>query len=590
MRRKRLVWQLFPAFLLVTFLSLVAVTWYAAESWRQFYLKQTAGDLETRARLVETQLQRIFSPAAGPRIDELCKHLGKISATRLTFILPSGQVVGDSDEDPPRMDNHGDRPEVKAALQGRVGVSTRFSYTLRHDMMYVAVPLKEQDRVVGVVRAALPMAAMAQALRALYLKIALGAVGVILLVASLSYLISRRLSQPLEDLKRGALRFARGDLSRKLPIPEAEELGSLAEALNHMAEQLGDRINALLRQGQEQQAILSSMVEGVMAVDTEGRLITLNRAGAQMLGVSPEMTPNLGIQEVVKDPDLQWFVTRTLSSQEPIEGEVVLKTDGQRIIQAHGTSLRDPQGMVLGMLLVFHDITHLRRLESARRDFVANVSHELKTPVTSIKGFVETLLGGALKEPDNAERFLRIIAQQTDRLNEIIDDLLSLSRIEQDAERGQIFLETGRIKGVLEGAIHVCEAKAKDKEITISLTCPEDLRARINAPLLEQALVNLVDNAIKFSGPGSVVQAEAERVGAEVLIRVKDQGCGIPKEHLPRIFERFYRVDAGRSRKDGGTGLGLAIVKHIAQAHGGRVTVASSVGQGSVFSLHLLPD
>jgi len=589
-RRKRLVWQLFPAFLLVTFLSLVAVTWYAAESWRQFYLKQTAGDLETRARLVETQLQRIFSPAAGPRIDELCKHLGKISATRLTFILPSGQVVGDSDEDPPRMDNHGDRPEVKAALQGRVGVSTRFSYTLRHDMMYVAVPLKEQDRVVGVVRAALPMAAMAQALRALYLKIALGAVGVILLVASLSYLISRRLSQPLEDLKRGALRFARGDLSRKLPIPEAEELGSLAEALNHMAEQLGDRINALLRQGQEQQAILSSMVEGVMAVDTEGRLITLNRAGAQMLGVSPEMTPNLGIQEVVKDPDLQWFVTRTLSSQEPIEGEVVLKTDGQRIIQAHGTSLRDPQGMVLGMLLVFHDITHLRRLESARRDFVANVSHELKTPVTSIKGFVETLLGGALKEPDNAERFLRIIAQQTDRLNEIIDDLLSLSRIEQDAERGQIFLETGRIKGVLEGAIHVCEAKAKDKEITISLTCPEDLRARINAPLLEQALVNLVDNAIKFSGPGSVVQAEAERVGAEVLIRVKDQGCGIPKEHLPRIFERFYRVDAGRSRKDGGTGLGLAIVKHIAQAHGGRVTVASSVGQGSVFSLHLLPD
>ena len=590
MRRKRLVWQLFPAFLLVTFLSLVAVTWYAAASWREFHLQQTASDLETRARLVEMQLQGRFSPTAGSGTDELCKRLKKITATRLTVILPSGQVVGDSDEDPARMDNHGDRPEIKEALQGRVGVSTRFSYTLGHDMMYVAVPLKEQDRVVGVVRASLPMAAIAQALRTLFLKIALGAVGVILLVAFLSFLISRRLSQPLEDLKRGALRFARGDLSRKLPIPESEEMGSLAEALNHMAEQLEERFNALTRQGQEQEAILSSMVEGVMAVDTESRLITLNRAGAQMLRISPEMAKNLSIQEVVKDPDLQWFVTRTLSSQEPIEGEVVLETDGQRIIQAHGVSLRDKEGMAMGTLIVFHDITHLRRLESARRDFVANVSHELKTPVTSVKGFVETLLGGALKEPENAERFLRIIAQQTDRLNEIIDDLLSLSRIEQEAERGQIFLETRRIKGVLEEAIHICEVKAKDKEITLYLTCPEDLRARINAPLLEQAMVNLVDNAIKFSGPGSIVQVEAERVGAEVIVRVQDQGCGIPKEHLPRIFERFYRVDAGRSRKDGGTGLGLAIVKHIAQAHGGRVTVGSSVGQGSVFSLHLLPD
>jgi two-component system phosphate regulon sensor histidine kinase PhoR len=241
--------------------------------------------------------------------------------------------------------------------------------------------------------------------------------------------------------------------------------------------------------------------------------------------------------------------------------------------------------MAIGTLVVFHDITHLRRLETARRDFVANVSHELKTPITSIKGFVETLLAGALNEPENAEKFLRIIAQQTDRLNEIIDDLLSLSRIEQEAERHQIAFTRGNLKELLQAASQVCEAKAAAKNIGLSVTCPDALRASLNAPLLEQALVNLIDNAIKFSPANSTVRVEAQETGAEIIIRIMDHGDGIPPEHLDRIFERFYRVDAGRSRKVGGTGLGLAIVKHIAQAHGGRVTVSSTPVGGSTFSI-----
>jgi two-component system phosphate regulon sensor histidine kinase PhoR len=241
--------------------------------------------------------------------------------------------------------------------------------------------------------------------------------------------------------------------------------------------------------------------------------------------------------------------------------------------------------MVIGTLAVFHDITHLRRLETARRDFVANVSHELKTPITSIKGFVETLLAGALNEPENAEKFLRIIALQTDRLNEIIDDLLSLSRIEQGAERHQIAFARGNLKEMLQAAGQVCEAKAAPKNIGIEVACPDALRANFNAPLLEQALVNLLDNAIKFSPANSSVRMEAGIAGSEIVIRVMDQGGGIPPEHLDRIFERFYRVDAGRSREVGGTGLGLAIVKHIAQAHRGRVTVSSTPGQGSTFSI-----
>jgi two-component system phosphate regulon sensor histidine kinase PhoR len=520
----------------------------------------------------------------------LCKELGRLTYTRLTVILPSGAVVGDTDEAPARMENHGDRPEVQEAMKGGVGVSTRFSFTLRHDLMYVAVPVMEQDRIVGVVRASVPMAALAHALRSLYLKIALGALGIALLVAILSFIISRRLTRPLEDLERGARRFALGDLDRKLPLPASEELGSLAEAMNHMAAQLEDRIRTLIRQGQGQEAILASMVEGVLALDTDGRLITINRAGARMLRVNPEAVQKLALQEVVTNPELRWFVNRLLSAQESIEGEVTLKTDGQMVLQVHGTALRDAAGMVIGTLVVFHDITHLRRLETSRRDFVANVSHELKTPITSIKGFVETLLAGALKEPENAARFLHIIAQQTDRLNEIIDDLLSLSRIEQEAERHQIAFTRGNLKEVLQAAGQVCAAKAAAKNISLQVNCPDGLRASFNAPLLEQALVNLIDNAIKFSPVDSPVGLEAQRAGSEIVIRVKDQGGGIAPEYLERIFERFYRVDAGRSRKEGGTGLGLAIVKHIAQAHGGRVTVASTPGRGSLFSLYLQAD
>ncbi len=589
MPRQRLVWQLFPSYLLITVISLLAVTWYATVSWRQFYLEQTAIDLKTRAFLVQTFIKEGLAPENGPGIDRLSKDLGKLTATRLTIILPSGKVLGDSEEEPARMDNHSDRPEVQEALNGRVGISSRFSFTLGHERMYVAVPFEEQGRIVGVVRASLPLTAIARALRAVYLKTALGGLVIVLIMAALSLIISRRVSRPLEDLKRGALRFAAGDLSRRLPVPRSDELGSLAEAFNHMAEQLEDRIGALISQGQMQEAILASMVEGVIAVDAEQRLMTLNRAGAHLIGIDLVPSQNLGINELVRDPQLQSFITRTISAREPIEGEIVM-SNGEQIIQAHGTFLRDTLGADIGFLIVLHDVTHLRRLEMARRDFVANVSHELKTPITAIKGFVETLLGGALNEPENAENFLGIIARHTDRINEIIDDLLSLSRIEQDAEQGKVCLTTGKIRGVMEAASHICATKAEAKNIAVNLDCPDELRARISAPLLEQALVNLIDNAIKYSAPGSAVQVEAQRDGAEVVVRVRDQGCGIEKNQLSRIFERFYRVDAGRSRMIGGTGLGLAIVKHIAQAHGGRVTVASTPGKGSIFSLHLLPD
>jgi two-component system phosphate regulon sensor histidine kinase PhoR len=438
------------------------------------------------------------------------------------------------------------------------------------------------------VRASLTVAFIDRVLNAMYVKIALGGMSAALLAALLSLVMARRLSRPLIEMKQAAQRFAQGDLRVKVPVPPSDELASLAEALNYMAEQLDQRLRTVTRQRREQEAVLASMVEGVMAVDQRERLITLNQAGARLLGVDPETARERPLPEVVRHPDLQNFVAQALASPRQVDGEIILRDNGgDRLLQLRGTTLRDPQGKAFGALIVLNDVTRLRRLEQARRDFAANVSHELKTPITSIKGFVETLLDGAIQEPENALGFLQIIAKHADRLNEIIDDLLSLSRIEQDSEQGKIALSSGGLKEVLHNAIQVCRERAAAKDIGIDLTCPDDLAAAINAPLLLQAVVNLIDNAVKYSPAARPIQVEASRETGEVVILVRDQGPGIAPEHLPRLFERFYRVDPGRSRKVGGTGLGLAIVKHIAQAHGGYVTLKSAPGKGSTFLIHL---
>jgi len=276
-----------------------------------------------------------------------------------------------------------------------------------------------------------------------------------------------------------------------------------------------------------------------------------------------------------------------LSSQGSVEREMSLSTEEGRFVSAHGTILRDAEGNRIGALIVLNDITQLRRLENIRRDFVANVSHEIKTPITAIKGFVETLSDGRVNDRNDRERFLEIITRHVNRLEAIVEDLLRLSRIEKDAETEGINFIEANLRHVLENAIQVCRPKAESKGINLELICDETIIAKIDPPLLEQAVVNLLDNAIKYSPEKSSIRLETSRNKEELVIDIVDRGSGIEKEHLPRLFERFYRVDKARSRKLGGTGLGLAIVKHIVQAHRGRVTVQSSPGNGSTFSIHL---
>ena len=586
-KKKRLLWQLYPSYLMITIISLVAVTIYATSSLREFYLDRIAGDLQDRAYLLEKQILQFLDPLDTKVVDALCKELGKSSTTRITLVLPSGIVIGDSQDDPDRMDNHLLRPEVMQAKKGNVGRSIRFSTTLQQRMMYIAVPLMDHKRIVAVIRTSLPVTAIDQKLNSIQTQIAFGGLLIALVAAGISLYVSRRISQPIEKMKQGAEHFARGDLLHRLPETDSEEIGSLADALNQMAAQLDDRIKTIINQRNELEAILSSMEEGVIAFDRDERIISINQAAARIFEKTSKHMLNRSIQEVIRNPELQQFVTQALSSTDNLEGDITLYREGERIIYLHSTSLRDSSEDQIGVLVVMNDVTRVRRLENIRRDFAANVSHEIKTPLTAIKGFVETLRHGSVKNPEEIERFLGIIEKHVNRLTAILEDLISLSRIEQDDEKKAIKLQKNPIKNVLQTAIGNCREKADLKDITIDYVCEENLFAMIDPTLLEQALVNLLDNAITYSHEGSSVQVSAFQKHDSIIISVQDHGTGITKEHLPRIFERFYRADKARSRDLGGTGLGLAIVKHITQAHGGYATVESTPGKGSTFSLHL---
>jgi len=588
MKKLRLLWHLYPAFLVITLVAILAVTWYVSSALRQFHIVQTEKNLTARANLIIDQVQDDLTRGNAFNLDELSKRLGKKTETRITIILNDGKVLADSRENPQRMDNHARRPEVAAALSGSKGVSTRFSRTLQQNQMYVALPVSADGTIIGCVRTSIPVTAIGETLEALYQRIAGAGFLIAVVLAVLSLWLARRISQPLERMRRGAERFALGELDRRLPISGAEELADLAGSLNDMAAQLDERFQTVIRQRNELEAVLSSMVEGVLAVDNNETIIRINRAAANLFAVEPETIIARPVQEVLRKAELQQFIHDAISAKEPIERNLTIFRGNQEVLlQAHGSPLRNAQEKKIGALIVFNDITRLRRLENLRRDFVANVSHELKTPITAIKGWAETLRESKKDAPDEETRPIEVIVRQSDRLNAIVNDLLDLSRIEQEQEGAKIELQQAPIRPVIDATAQACSVDLEKKRIALTIVCTDSLKAPINPPLLEQALINLLNNAIKYSPEQSRVIIETAENGPDLMIKVTDFGCGIPTNHLPRLFERFYRVDVARSREMGGTGLGLAIVKHIAQAHHGSIEVESSPGKGSCFTLTL---
>ncbi len=602
MHERRLVWRLFVSYVLLASLALLALGWYASKTLDSALTNALVDRLEMTARAGAEQVEPAMSstsgvpthaddessgPVATSTAQQISTRLANLSHSRLTVVLPSGKVLADTSEPPERMENHADRPELIAALRGDSSRDNRFSATVGERMLYVAVPIRRGEAIIGAVRAAVPTSVSNQQLRHYQLQL-LGGLGVIgAVIAAIGYFFARRQSGPIEAVSLAAQRFAGGDLLQRLPGHEVRELARLSESLNQMATQLEERSHTIGRKGHEQEAVLASMVEGVLAVDSDERIISINRAAAQLVGATAAEVFGRSLQEVIRNADLRRFATRALESEDSIEDDMTLRGENERVLQVRGTALRDTRGRSIGAVIVLNDVTHYRHLENVRRDFVANVSHELKTPIASIKGFVETLLDGAVHHPQDSERFLKIVAKQADRLNSIIEDLLSLSKIEQSEEDASLPVEPGSIKDLLDAAVYDCQTKAADRNITVNISCEDTVMGNINERLLEQAIVNLLDNAIKYSEPGSEVLISGRTNTHEVTIAVSDHGCGIEKDHLPRLFERFYRVDKARSRKLGGTGLGLSIVKHIVQAHRGRVSVISTPGKGSTFTVHL---
>jgi len=602
-RRRRLLYRLFLSYLWITIAAAVLGGLYVAHLLREFHLAQTRKDLEARARLCANQILQLLDEdkikeslelrkdkRPNP-VHRLCKELGDAPGikTRITVILPDGTVIGDTEEDPWRMDNHAKRAEIRDAVKSKdlVGHSLRYSDTTQVDRMYVAFAVHRGGSLVAVVRASIPVMTIQQTLADIYKKIIAAAMVGAGLIAVASLWISRRISRPLEEMKAGAERFARGELDHRLADSDSEEIAALSAAMNEMASQLDDRIRTVTRQQGELQAMLVSMDEGVLAVDLNGKIISLNQAFAGILHVDVNELKGHIVHEVIRKPDLLEFVESTMSSTDPVEKTIELHDAEDTQLRARGTALLDARRQKIGALVVLYDVTRLLRLETVRRDFVANVSHELGTPITAIKGFVESLLDGALDDRENANRFLEIVLKQVDRLNAIADDLLTLSRLESKSEQQVAELKPDSVQSVLQAAIQTCEHAATEHRIGIELNCNEDLVTDIDVVLLERAIVNLIDNAVKYSEPETTVKVAGERLDGQIVIRVEDEGSGIASYHLPRLFERFYRVDKARSREQGGTGLGLAIVKHIAVLHHGSVDVASTVDVGSTFTIRL---
>lgn len=593
------LWRYLPWHLLLIISSLTVLTVFASITLKNIYMERIIEGLTTRSQLLFPVVQPHLKSGDFARVQTICDSLGSIVPGRFTVITADGTVVGDSDEHPSQMENHADRPEITEALHKGIGTSTRFSRTLKISMLYVAASFEQADIQPVVIRCSLPLTALTSTLNNLYQRFAIVLILVILGAALITFLISKRIRRPIAALIDGSERFSRGELDHRMHISDPLELLNLGRAMNSMAAQLKDRIATMNRQQREMKSVLSGMSEALIAVGPDGKIVRFNPAAGALFGISPEQAIHRTLQEVVRNMDLLRFVEDIRSADRSADHESVIHMDSDRFLQVRGSMLAIEKEQAVSpdstdaaaendwILLVLNDITRIKRLETVRKDFVANVSHELKTPITAISAAAETLISGAVDDRKNGGRFLQIIRKHTIRLHNLVEDLLQISRLEDPSRTVKQALDAQPLAAVAREAVSVCKPAAQDKQITLTLVADDDISAPVHTPTLEQALINLIDNAIKYSPAKTEVTVSITSRHGRACITVQDQGEGIPAEHQSRIFERFYRIDKSRSREQGGTGLGLAIVKHAVSVLNGEIAVESTPGQGSRFTITL---
>ncbi len=568
---------------------LVSVSAYSSWKLGHLYYDLSEENLISRTEIIREKVHNFLAKNDYENLNTYCSDVLSHNDIHVTVMLEGGKVIADSSDQPWDVATLANEPEIRKAVTTGMGSDIRVSGRFGNKMLFYAVAVKDKDgNLKAIIRTAKPVGIIDDRLRSSYLGFGKYGLFIILISGMLCWGVSRKISRPIEEVQRGVENFAKGNLNYKLAPVDSEELSTLTITMNKMADELDDRIRSLTRNRNELEAVLSSMAEGVIAVNSDGHIVSINRAACEILGIEQTKAKGKSIEEVVRDTQLQDFVKNALEGKgDKIRKEIVLPDKKTRFLHAYGRLIEGTGAGEISAIIVLDNVTHVKWLENVRREFVANVSHELKTPITSIKGFVETLLDGAIEKPEEARRFLKIIARHTNRLNAIIEDILILSRVEDESERTRIPLEDCRLNEVLFSAVETCYMKAKEKSITINVNCDDTYHAELNAFMMEQALVNIIDNAIKYSRDESHIEVSATVQDDHAFMSVTDNGYGIPPDHIDRIFERFYVTDKARSRKLGGTGLGLAIVKHIAQAHGGKVTVESMVGKGSTFTISI---
>ena len=566
--------------------SLIAAGLYLSRALERVAIEVLESRLTVAGRVLHDEAVAAVQPTASAKaLEGFVERATRATGMRVSLIAPAGRVLADSERPGSAvttMDNHADRPEVRAALEGRVGSAVRRSVTLDAPLIYVALPLTQGGRVIGVLRLAEPISAVTASYETLRGAALAGGAVALLVALGIGIFVAGRVTRPVVEMQDVARQMSEGHFDVRAPARSPDEIGTLGRSLNVMAGRLREKIGDLEREQAKATAVLDAMVEGVIATDGHDHIILINERARSIFGLGPARVERRPLLEVVRNVNLHDVL---MAGRDAMDGGVVsrevrLAGPADRVLQVHAVGLKFP-GDVRGVVVILHDITELRRLEQVRTEFVANVSHELRTPLTAIQGYLETLLDGALEEREHARKFLEIVFRHTERLGRLTDDLTDLSNIELG--KVSLRLEPTSVAEIADSVVAIISPRASGGQVKVDARLPVDLPDVLaDRDRLSQILINLVDNAVKYTPKGGQVTVEGRVDPAGMVeVTVRDTGVGIPKADLPRLTERFYRVDKARSRDLGGTGLGLAIVKHLVLAHGGELDIDSELWKGT---------
>jgi two-component system phosphate regulon sensor histidine kinase PhoR len=584
-------------FILLIGSSVLAAGLFVAQMLRDSHIEALKTNMlrELRVILVTLDWSKDGTEAEQVRYyTELANRLKKSADARVTYIRADGKVLGDSDHDPGDMENHLQRKEIVEAQQtGSYGTDMRYSTTVQRNMLYVVVPVKNGIVTEGYVRLAMSLEEVENSIRRVWYVLLFGLLAVFIIAGLISYRVALGITRPIEMITRVAQQITNMNYKARVDVHKKDEIGQLGIAINRMSDSLQLQMNRILEDESRLKSVLENMISGVMMIDRDSKIVLLNRSAEDILGFSAQELLGKKFDEAKQQFEFTQLIQECIDLREHIRDEMIFYYPSERILEINLSpiSLNDEEWA--GVLIVLHDITAVRRLERMRSEFVANVSHELKTPIAAVKGFAETLLAGALNDKETAKSFLQIIFDESERLNRLIGDILELSKIE--SKRIPLQFSPVHLHTFIGNCLHVMNSEAVKKSIDLNMQVDENLYIEADEDRLRQILINVLSNGINYTPEGGKVKIRVEppvngKVTMEnemVKLTISDTGIGIPKKDLPRIFERFYRVDKARSRSSGGTGLGLSIVKHLVELHKGTIRVESEVGMGTKFIIEL---